>query len=112
MFFAPRVLKKSENTAYLTIFRGAQNTTYDVLQEQQEQEQEQQQQQQQQQQQEEEQEQENKNKSGFEQFGSCEAAQNLNSGALTHTYVVCHCGEAPLAAPNLSTHCHVSFRFI
>ena len=45
-----------------------------------------------------------KNKSGFEQFGSCEAAQKLRPGALTHTFVL------SLAAPNLSTHCHVSFR--
>ena len=51
----------------------------------------------------------NKNKSRLEQFGNCEATRKLTHGPLTRTYVVCHRGEAPLAAPSLSTHCHVSF---
>ena len=36
----------------------------------------------------------------------------LDSGTLSRTCVVCHAGEAPLATPNLSTHCHVFYSFL
>ena len=83
--FCSESVKKCKNATYVTIFEGPQKCENKMCCK----------------------NNKNNNKSGLEQFGNCEAAQKLKSGTLI--YVVCHRGKAPLAALNLSTHCHVRF---